>query len=124
MWTTTSTADVDHYQHGALVHQRRDLLFGMQGGHAVEGGRAVEMGYQVARSHAAVLVVERVGNVLEIEGGGVAEYQQLDHGRHDEHEAAPAILEQGQELLADERQQLGQHVVFPVTRAVSWICAR
>jgi len=82
------------------IHQGRDLILAVQGGNPVEGGRPLECGHQLTRRTTWVLVIDRVGNLFQVEGGGIAEHQQLDHGWHDEHHAAALVLEQGKKLLA------------------------
>ena len=81
--------------------------------HAVEAGdlpkgrRAGESRHQVARGGAAILVEDGERNVVQIEGRGVAEDDQLDQRRADQHDAALGVLQDGQKLLHDQGEDHG-----------------
>ena len=64
--------------------------------------RALEARDEFARRFTGTLVVNRQGNVRHIEGRGVAEDQQLNDRRTDDHEPALRVLEQGQEFFVDQ----------------------
>jgi hypothetical protein len=116
--------DVHHHQHLARIDQRRDLPVRSQRRDPLEVRRAVEGGHHLARRGAGILVVQSVGNAIQVEGGRVAEHQQLDERRDDEHETPAPVLEQGQELLAHERADALPHGRARPTPGACASCAR
>ncbi len=59
-------------------------------------------GQHVAARTAAVVVDDGDVRMAHVEGRGIAEQQELDQRRYDEHEAHPRIAQQLQELLAQQ----------------------
>ena len=76
----------------------------------LEHARAVQPGQQFMRGRAAVLVEHGVGHVVQVEGRGVAEDQALHDRRHEQGDAAARILQDRQQLLADQGQDAQQGV--------------
>jgi hypothetical protein len=94
--------DLDDEQDAALVDPIGDLLGAGEVGGATEGGGAVDCGEKIARGGGVILVPDGVGDVAEVEGGGVAEDEQLDDRRGDEDRAAARVFEDRQKLLVDQ----------------------
>ena len=104
--------DLDHQQHLLIVDQPLHLVGLGQVGDAVEDAGAVQLGQQGRRGRAAVPIEHRVGDVVQVERGGVAEQQALQHRLQQQHVAGARVLQDRQELLADQRQDAakgGQH---------------
>ncbi len=102
-------ADVQHQQRILVVDQRGDLRIVGDVGHLAKGVRAGKARDQFARGVARVFVVNRIRNVVEVEAGGIAEHQQLNERRADQHRAAGRVAQQHEQFLDDECNDAAPH---------------
>ena len=86
-----------------------DLFLVGQDRHLAEIGRSGELRHEVARGWAAVLVANGEGDAVQVEGGRVAEHQQLQDRRDEHHHPAPLVLQQGQKFLDHQCLDASQH---------------
>ena len=97
-------------QEGLLaVEERRNLRLTLDPAHQGEGGSAGKARQQFAGRNAPILIVDRIGNVIEVEAGGIAKDQQLRYGGHDEDEATALVPQQDQQLLDDQPPDTHPH---------------
>ena len=75
---------------------------------AREDAGAVQPRQQFGRCRATALVQHRVGRVVQVVGGAVAEQQRLHQRRREQDHAAGRLLDDGQQFLQDQRADLGQ----------------
>ena len=69
---------------------------------ASEHARAVELLHDAGRGGAVAQVQHRIGRVGQVVGGPVAEQQGLQQRGHQQEDAAAGLLEQRQQLLAEQ----------------------
>ena len=92
------SANADHHQRLAGVDLARDLVGRGQRGRAREDAGAVQPRQQFGRCRATALVQHRIGRVVQVVGGAVAE-QRLHQRRREQDDAAGRLLDDGQQFL-------------------------
>ncbi len=99
----------------AVVDQPGDVGRAVDGGDALEHAGAVEARQQVVRGGTAILVVHRVGRVVEVERRCVAEQERLQERRQEQDDAAARVTKQRQRFLPDQAANAengGEHDVL------------
>ena len=79
----------------------------------VENRRGGKMRDQFASIGTVIFVDNRSRHLVDVEGRGVSEQQQLDDGRADQDRAPTRVFKQHQKFFPDESKYLG-HRVTPV----------
>src|SRR5690606_36558867 len=72
--------------------------------YAFEGLGTVKPRQQLRGSPAPILIEHRIGHAVQVERRGIAEKQRLQDRRHEKDDPAARILEDGEQFLADERE--------------------
>ena len=113
-----------HQQDLAVVDERRDFLPMGDPGHKPEIGRAGKAREELSGINPGVLIPDRIGNVVQVEGCGITEYEQLDEGGNDEDRPAFLVSEKGQEFLSREFQNPDESLLHSIRfRLIRWMTA-
>src|SRR5690606_5231614 len=101
-------ADVQYEQRLSAIDDRRDFARRAQVGDPPEYAARLDPLDQLTRGRAAVFIQQRVGCMIEVVAGRIAEQQRLQHHRHEQNDATARILEDRERLLAAEDQNAAQ----------------
>src|SRR6516164_1536082 len=94
-----AAVDMQDHQHGAPIQERGDLSIIVNTSYLLESRCAYKPRYQFARRLTRVFVVNRKGNVVEVVGRSVTEYNELGDRRADKNHSALHILEYYEQLF-------------------------
>ena len=103
-------ADPDDKEGATIVDEVGDVAGAVDPGDLLEHARAVEPGDQVMSGGAAILVEDRIGDVVEVVGGGIAEEERLEDRRQKQRHPAARILQHREQLLARQGEDAEERI--------------
>ncbi len=99
---------VQHEGRTSIIQQRADLAIVLQARHQMEGGVGGETRHQIARQITGIFVIDCVRNARQVEIDRIAEYDQWNQRRRQQHHAGFLhSLEAGQ--LQTQHRQPAHH---------------